>query len=124
MGVSTATRCVYQSSDAGYLHYVLYVLIERSAALPLPRQRERNVVRMFTLEDIRTGVGEYMNVDGIPYDLDGRGLAEHLEAVGATVYWNGDRGRYGQVIFGIEKDIYSISTNGYVTEKGGQDEDN
>jgi len=54
--------------------------------------------------------GNFLNTDGIQYDLDGKGLAMYIESLGFKVVSYQDVGTHGRIILenGIE-----VSTNGH-----------
>lgn len=64
-----------------------------------------------TQEEHKVGkVGFYINTDGIPYDLDGKGMAEYLKSLGFKILKYYDTGNNGLV---LTDDGIKVSTNGF-----------
>lgn len=66
----------------------------------------------YTKEDIivKAKEGNFINTDGIRYDLDGKGMAEYLKSLGFNIISYRDTGKHGDV---ITAENVIMSTNGY-----------
>lgn len=54
--------------------------------------------------------GDFINTDGIRYDLDGKGMAEYLKSLGFEIISHKDKGTHGEI---KTKEGIKLSTNGF-----------
>lgn len=57
--------------------------------------------------------GDFINTDGIRYDLDGKGMAEYLQSIGFEIISYKDKGTNGEV---KTKEGIKASTNGFISK--------